>query len=59
MLYSRSGGKTLAVKYKIVFTGIFYSRPLKKGCRKHRLVSVGDLYNYIAMSLVDLFRIKE
>jgi len=59
MLYSRSRGKTPAVKCKIVFAGIFYSRPLKKGYGKHGLVLVGDPYNYTAMSLVDLFRIKE
>jgi hypothetical protein len=55
----RGGGKTLAVKCKIVFAGIFYRGPLKKGCGKYRLVLVGDLYNYTAMSLVDLFGIKE
>ena len=52
-------GKTLAVKCKIVFAGIFYRGPLKKGCGKHRLVLVGDPYNYTATSLVDLFGIKE
>jgi len=49
-----SGSKTLAVKCKIV-----YSRPLKKGRGKHGLVLVGDPYNYTAISLVDLFGIKE
>jgi len=57
-IYS-GGGKTLVVKCKIVFAGIFYGGLLKKGYRKHGLVLMGDLYNCTATSLVDLFGIRE